>query len=101
MANLNPSKLAIKRHSGMGAGDWSPVLCPLYEARRVTIANSDIVADLYVATDTSDANSVLTIAAGSEKTITFSDNALRGLQINELSFYVKGGGDQPLFTFVR
>jgi hypothetical protein len=98
MAQLN-LKAQIRSFAGMNAGGWTPVTCPIYEARTVTIFNPDLGADIELCTDPNDTAAVVVIPPSSQHQIRISSKALSGYIQDQVIAYVRGSGDQPKLTF--
>lgn len=74
----------------VNAGAWTAIVNPLSDCRTMHIFNPDIVSPLYLCTDTSDANSVQTIAAGADITIALSPREPHAIPAGAAVFYLKG-----------
>ncbi len=99
MAQIN-QKLQIRSFTGMNNSTWTPVVCPMPEARGLRIINSDGANAISITTDTADANAVSTVKVSSEVLLQLNDSALRGWLNNETVLYVKGAGSQPVLHWM-
>jgi hypothetical protein len=96
MAQLNTDRLQITGFSGMNNSTWTPVVCPLNQARGLRIVNNDGTNAISITTDTADATAVSTVKVSSDILIQLQSKLLRGWVKGETVLYVKGAGSQPV-----
>lgn len=99
MAQLN-QKFQVASFSGMNNSTWTPVTCPIMQARSLRIINTDATNAISITTDTADANAVSTVKVSGELLLELSHIALRGWQLGDVALYVKGAGAQPVLHWI-
>lgn len=95
MPQLNQDQFQITGYAGMNAGGWTPVVCPLTQARAVRIINPDATLSIDITTDNADATAVTQVIAGTSFLVQLSSQVLRGWQKGQQVLFVRGAGAQP------
>jgi len=98
MPQIN-TKVQITGFAGMNGGGWTPVVCPILEARRISIFNPDFGSDIEVTTDTADAAAVRSIAPRTDYSINVNSATGRGFEMGKTIAFLRGAGDQPKIQF--
>lgn len=99
MPQLN-QKFQVVSFTGMNNVTWTPVTCPIPQARSLRIINNDGANAISITTDTADASAVSTVKISSEVLIELSHSVLRGWLQGETVLSVKGAGSQPVLHWM-
>lgn len=98
MPQIN-TKVQITGFTGMNGGGWTPVICPIIEARRISLFNPDFGSDIEVTTDTADVVAIRVIAPRTDYIIEVSTATGRGFELGKTIAFLRGAGDQPKIQF--